>query len=366
MHDLLKSSKKVFLLEPPYQRKYVPLALAKISAYVKANGGTTTFGREFTPGDYDLVAVTSIFTYDSKEVIEAIRQVQFLDPQIPIIVGGVYATMNPRHLERETGIAPYTGWSKELDLTVPDYDIDWGTEGKWSDFNYIFTTRGCPNNCAYCIVPRIEPEYWVNPRWRDIMRLVRKPNIMLQDNNFAAAPLEHVRSVMRYLVGSGKGVYFDGGFDCKYVTDELARYTAKLKIVDFGVRIAFDRIEDEHVFQDAARTLIKYGVKKESMLAYVLFNFTDTPQEAHYRATEVMRLGIRPYPQRYTPLTYLSREKKFLGKHWTENLAQVWRYFWLMQGHHKKKTFEEWAVTIDETHPLNPLSSEDWEAWRAV
>lgn len=367
MLDVLLSAKNVLLIEPDYYRKYVPLGLAKVSALVKQNGGETTFARGYVPGRWDAVAVTSLFTYDSGNVVDAVNQVRENDPGVPIVIGGVYATLMAANLENRTGVKPYIGWSKELDMVVPDYTLDWQTQDDWGDFAYIFTTRGCPNSCAYCTVPRIEPEYWINPNWRDILTATNHPNVMIQDNNIAAAPREHLIGVLRYLVGSGRGVYFDGGFDCKYVTPEMARYVARMKIWKHGVRLAFDRIEDESVFQEAASTLIRGGVSCNHILAYVLFNFTDTPQEANYRATEIMRLGIRPYPQRYTPLTYTTRERKFVGKHWTERLIKAWRYFWLMQGHYRTKTFEQWMRTeVDDTHPIEALQEEDWEAWRKV
>jgi hypothetical protein len=78
-------------------------------------------------------------------------------------------------------------------------------------------------------------------------------------------------------------------------------------------------------------------------MAYVLFNFNDTPSEADYRMRECVKLGIRPYPQQYEPLKEASRDKKFIGKHWTPNLVRAFRYFWLMAGIYTKTTFVEWA-----------------------
>jgi len=98
------------------------------------------------------------------------------------------------------------------------------------------------------------------------------------------------------------------------------------------MRVAFDRIEEDGILQDAVKLLIKYGVNPSSILSFVLFNFNDTPQEANYRMIECLKLGIRPYPQQYTPLNCTSRDNVFIGKYWTLNLVRAFRFFWLMAG----------------------------------
>ena len=99
-------------------------------------------------------------------------------------------------------------------------------------------------------------------------------------------------------------------------------------------------------------------------MAYVLFNFSDTPKEADYRMHECVKLGIRPYPQQYQPLIQLNRNNKFIGRYWTKNLLRVFRYFWLMAGYFTKITFEEFAkkqdIIVDSKYKLN---KEDWEKW---
>ena len=79
---------------------------------------------------------------------------------VPVIVGGVYASIMSKSI---TDLFPHVtifkGFSKELDMSPPDYDAydQWGMEDPWNKFSFIFTTRGCPHFCPYCVVWKIEP-----------------------------------------------------------------------------------------------------------------------------------------------------------------------------------------------------------------
>lgn len=339
---ILKKSKRTLLIEPNYKRKYLPLGLAKISTFIKKNGGDVKFKRYYTPIDEDLVCVTSLFTYDSQKVLDVLNQIRTWGSETKVIIGGIYASLMPEHIKKKfPNVEIFQGYSQELDLCSPDYSINWDVDEKWEKFSFVFTTRGCPNRCPYCAVWRIEPKVWINPDWKEHIDLNR-PYVMISDNNLSAQPIEHFREICNFLIKNNKRVVFDNGFDCKQITKEFAELLGKLKYVKTGCRLAFDRIEEDGIFQKSVELLIKSGVPKSSLMAYVLFNFTDTPQEAIYRAEECVRLGIRPYPQKYTPLNSKSRKEPYIGKYWTKNLSRAFRYFFLMAGHYTKHHFVDW------------------------
>lgn len=348
MIQMLKEAKKVVLIEPEYRRKYIPLGLAKIATFVKNNGGEVIFKRKYAPENEDLVCVTSLFTYQSEKVLQVLIDIEKLNKSVNVIVGGVYATLMPEDIQSKfPNVNIFKGYSKKLDLCPPDYSIDWGVEDPWNEFSFVFTTRGCPNRCPYCAVSRTEPEQWVNPNWKKHIDLA-KPCVMISDNNLSSQPIEHVKEVCNFLIEHKKKVVFDNGFDCKYITPEIAELLSKIKYVGGGLRLAFDRIQDDIVFQKAIKMLLDAGIKKHSIMAYVLFNFTDTPIEAIYRANECVKLGIRPYPQMYTPLNKKDRNEVYLGKHWTKNLAGAFRFFYLMAGCYKKYGFIDWLINKND------------------
>jgi hypothetical protein len=201
----------------------------------------------------------------------------------------------------------------------------------------------------------------VNPEWKEHI-LDERPYMMVSDNNLSSLPMEHIEDVITFAHKKDKRVVFDNGFDCKFITDDLADLLGKTKFGRTGMRLAFDRIEEDGIFQPAIEKLKKHGVPKSAIMSYVLFNFADKPQEANYRMTECVKLGIRPYPTRYCPLNKLERGNPYVGKHWTKNLARVYRVFWLMAGWFNKMTFEDWARK-EIGGKQYKLFDDDWDCW---
>lgn len=367
MLSILDNAKRVVLLEPLYKRRYPPLGLAKIATRVKERGAEVFFQRRYVPMDEDLVCVTTLFTYESQAVFDALNNVfstNILFGRSPVVmVGGVFASLMPEEIMRRFPKAKiFVGYSKWLDMEKPDYSIDWGVDKKWANYSYVFTSRGCPNRCAYCAVHRLEPDLWVNPKWADVIDMSKR-NVMLSDNNLSAQPFEHLRSVATFLNRSKLRAMFDNGFDCKYITEEVANVLALIPFTKFGMRLSFDRIQENGVFQTAVQRLIKAGIRKQDMMAFCIFNFTDTPSEALYRLETVNKLGMRPYPQKYVPLNALNRKTPYVGRYWTRKLLLAFRYFWLMRGENLHKDFRKWLheqtrffVTEDDFRAMETTS----------
>ena len=92
----------------------------------------------------DVVFVTSIMTYWYIGVWEVISAVHDVLPGVPVVLGGIYATLCPEHAEGSgadvihSGPFPFPSSSLPIDL----YD--------GLPFIPLITSRGCPLDCDYC------------------------------------------------------------------------------------------------------------------------------------------------------------------------------------------------------------------------
>lgn len=154
---------------------------------------------------YDVVCITTLFTFYWKTTIETINFVKNLcrNPE-KVFVGGVMASILPGHVEAATGIKPIVGPLIKpgilddndiiIDSLPLDYSILYEIDYKYPADNgyYAYMTRGCINHCSFCAVPILEPHY------KDFIPVAKqveiasrkfgsKKDLLLLDNNVLAS-----------------------------------------------------------------------------------------------------------------------------------------------------------------------------------
>jgi pyruvate-formate lyase-activating enzyme len=160
----------------------------------------------------------------------------------------------------------------------------------------VFTSRGCPNACEFCAVPRTEGPFRELAAW--------EPKPLVCDNNILASSKRHFGKVIDSLKPL-PFVDFNQGLDARLFRPRHASRLAELKAVK--VRFAFDHRAGETVLVDAVRLARSRGLKDISV--YVLVGYKDTPADARARLELVKSLGIRPWPMRYRPLDCLHKNE---------------------------------------------------------
>ena len=314
---------KVLLVEPYYERKYPPLGLMKISTWHKKRGddvmfvrGNATIGVEYDP---DMIYVTSLFTWDLPVVVQAIRSFKHSFPNAIMRVGGVAASAIPDYIKDETGVQAHIGVLPEVDYCVPDYSLFPKLEE-----SMLFTTRGCPHKCQYCIVKTIEPDYYELKGWEQSIDQL-KPRIVVLDNNLLKASKEHIKKVIDTLANTGKQFDINSGFDVFLFNKEFAETIASTKI--HPIRFAFDKMSQEKPLLNAVKACVDAGINPDKIRVYVLYNFKDTIDEAIYRAEKVIELKCKPFVMRYKPLDWMKKDD-YVSEHWTQkDLHDFTQYF---------------------------------------
>ncbi len=116
----------------------------------------------------DAILITSLMTYWYTGVIESIRRIKKIYAGIPVLLGGIYATLLPEHASKFSGADiiiqgegetcvietlcsiwnlqnPCPFDTADLDaLSYPAFDLT------ASPYVCILTSRGCPYRCTYC------------------------------------------------------------------------------------------------------------------------------------------------------------------------------------------------------------------------
>lgn len=151
---------------------------------------------------FDIVCVTTLFTFEWAVTVDTINFVkQLCRDQSKVFVGGIASSIIPDEITKETSIKPIFGIldtpgildadSDTIIDTLPlDYSILDEIDYKYptTDAYFAYMTRGCPNKCKFCAVPKLEPKYqnYIQLRQQLVAaqeRFGEQKNLMLLDNN---------------------------------------------------------------------------------------------------------------------------------------------------------------------------------------
>lgn len=256
-------------------RRYPNLALMKISAYHKSLGDRVEFANKMF-GNYDRVYKSKVFTFSADDLTPY---------DCEVVKGG-------------TGYGIYTPLPDCIDQLQPDYSL-YGIE----DLAYGFLTRGCPNKCKWCVVPKKEGAIRPYMDVDDIARGNNTKNIILMDNNVLAS--DYGIQQIEKIVERGYSVDFNQALDARLVTDDVAKLLAKVKWIK---RIRFGCDTKAQIAQcDRAVELInKHGYKGEYFFYCILM---DDMEESLARINFWKRKGHRymPYAQPYRDFSLNSK-----------------------------------------------------------
>ena len=233
-------------------------ALMKISAWHKAQGDNVEWWNPLK--NYDVVYSSKIFDFTPE------------NPYLPenTIRGG-------------TGYADVPIWQQlrqEVDQLFPDYSIY-----PACDYAIGYITRGCPNNCRWCIVPSKEGEIKPYRSWRQLIRPDSK-KLVLMDNNILASDFGIAQ--LEELTRQNYAIDLNQGMDARLVDDRVAKILAGLKWIKY-IRFSCDQQAQIEPIMRTAELMGKYGVKPYRLFIYLLV--TADIEDAARRVEALKRLG---------------------------------------------------------------------------
>lgn len=265
---------------------YPNLALMKISTFHKKMGDEVEW---YTPFErYDKVYAAKVFSYTPDY--------------------GYY--INADHVEYGgTGIDIQKKLPKEIDKCTPDYFLYPSINDKTA---YGFLTRGCPNNCKWCVVPK--KEGGIKP-YMDVEEIAieGRNNLILMDNNVLASDygLEQIEKIVRLKLR----VDFNQGLDARLVTDDIASLLAKVKWIR-RIRFGCDTPGQIDECERATSLIDKNGYKGEYFFYCILLDdFKESFNRVNYWREKGRRFlpHAQPYRDLHNPHQVIPQWQKDLA-----------------------------------------------------
>lgn len=212
----------------------------------------------FLPPDISEVHVSVTFTWDLKE---AERLARAWSRVAPVKIGG------PATGERGGDFVP----------------------GMYLARGYVVTSRGCPNHCWFCEVPRREGTLRELP-------VTEGGNVL--DDNLLACSEAHIRRVFEML-SRQSNVMLSGGLEAKRLAPWHVELFEKAKVKE--AFFAFDTPDDWEPLVQAAEILkASEWYRPYKARCYILCGYPgDTIQAAEQRCLDTLRLGLYPFAMYY-------------------------------------------------------------------
>ena len=199
--------KSYLLVEPEFpippksknHKNFLPIGLLKLGTWLRQQGNLVQIvrGNVLTPAIKNKpneIWITSLFTYWSKYVKESVEYYRDCYPQAWITVGGIYASLMPKHCKSYTRCDEvFQGVHHEAEMVVPDYDL-LPQNPHPIDFQIVHSSRGCFRRCRFCGTWKVEPKY--EPK-ESILKEVFKDKIVFYDNNLLYNP--HIENILSEL-----------------------------------------------------------------------------------------------------------------------------------------------------------------------
>jgi radical SAM superfamily enzyme YgiQ (UPF0313 family) len=210
------------------------------------------------------VLITSMMTYWYPGVFRAIERIKEEWPDVPVLLGGVYATLWTEHARANSGadvvlpgpgerklgdvLPDVTGGRSPLDLPRRFGDLPtpaWELYEKL-DYACVMTSRGCPFRCSICASSQLFNGFERRSPKRvleEIEHLVRKRrihDIAFYDDALLLNAPDHIEPILEGLIERRLDCRFHtpNGLHAKEITDSLAR---KMRDAGFQtLRLSFE------------------------------------------------------------------------------------------------------------------------------
>jgi len=302
------------------------------------------------PEEPNLICVSSGMTYWYPGVFKVIEITKKLFKNVPVILGGIYATLCYEHAKKHSGADVVFDGRREAEALRLVCDLT-GLEGNLTEFRNphsamrnetypafdlyskldyvcISTSKGCPFKCTYCASPFLTKDFFK----RDFSHVVEEieywttdfhtSNIAFYDDALLIDPLEHFIPMMKEVIKRRIRCNFHtpNALHIREVGEEVAGllFHGGFKTIRLGLETSNEasQIEtggkvDNQVFKQAIRHLKRAGYSGEEIGVYIMVGMPgQRVGEVEESIAFVKEAGAKPTLVEYSPIPHTSLFEK--------------------------------------------------------
>ncbi len=283
------------------------------------------------------VFITTGMTYwylGIKEVVEAVRRIW---KDVPVVLGGVYATLLPQHASAFGDfVVEGVGWSRAVEVLsqitgrryeVPQFESYEQVPVPAFELSHnrnsavVTTSRGCPFRCSFCASYLIHPYMRKSPErvFRELLYLREKlgiKNIAFYDDALLVDHRRYFLPLLRMIAAEKLDVslHLPNGVHVRFIDEEMACAMKEASVR--GIRLSLELADEDFLrshspkltlseFERAVSNLEKAGYKRFELIAYVIMgvpgqSFTSVERTIRY----VEAMGLRQSLAYFSPVPH--------------------------------------------------------------
>jgi len=283
----------------------------------------------------DAVLMTSMMTYWYPAVIDCIAYTKIVFPDVPLILGGVYATICEDHARSYSGAdTVFSGLCNKTLLEMLEQITGTRFREALHDFFPnpdcallrskktvpVLSSRGCPLRCPYCASSLLHPQFTQKSpalvadfieHW---FTRESTTDFVFYDDALLINSRDHFMPLMREIFARGIKARFHApnGLHVRYIDDAMADLMMKagittlrlsLETIDLNIQNKIGVKVTESEFSHAVHALKKAGFSSSQIGVFVIAGlpFQDmrsVRESIHF----VQAHGLRPYIAEYSPI----------------------------------------------------------------
>lgn len=285
----------------------------------------------------DIIFMTTLMTYWYPGARKMAEWLKNYFPDVPLVVGGIYATLMPEHARKHLpadevisgpGEIPVLTILRKyfpgLDIITPETDEErpWPAFDLYHQLPYlvVMTSIGCPFKCTFCASPILQKKYHhrhYEAVAEEIITQTRRfsvRDVAFYDDALLVDKDRHIKPLLELLLRKKRNLRFHtpNGIHGKYLDDELAELMYKNQFKT--IRISYEYF-DEHRKKDitfkisndefvrSVEILERAGYRRKDLESYIIMGVPgQSIQDVLESMLFVHHLGIKIRLASFSPI----------------------------------------------------------------